>query len=76
MAKKNDLTPWQKRQGGLRQITRGFLMRMEDILALYELPDDPRHPQICMDERPCPLVGDTLVPLPMKPGKCYKYDYH
>ena len=22
------------------------------------------------------LLGDTLVPIPMQPGKCYKYDYH
>jgi hypothetical protein len=51
-------------------------MRMEDILALYELPYDPAYPQICVDERPCQLLGDLLVPVPMKPGKCYKYDYH
>lgn len=51
-------------------------MCMEDILDLYELPYDPRHPQICVDERPCQLLGDTLVPIPMKPGICYKYDYH
>ena len=51
-------------------------MRMEDILDLYELPYDPRWPQLCFDERPCQLLGDTLVPIPMKPGKAYKYDYH
>jgi hypothetical protein len=49
---------------------------MEDLLDLYELPDDPRQPVICFDERPCQLLGDTLVPIPMKPGKCYKYDHH
>ena len=51
-------------------------MRMEDVLDLYELPYDPRRPQICFDERPCQLLGDTLVPIPMQPGQCYKYDYH
>lgn len=49
---------------------------MEDLLDLYEQPYDPRWPVICFDERPCQLLGDTLVPIPMKPGKCYKYDYH
>jgi hypothetical protein len=49
---------------------------MEDILDLYELPYDPAYPQICVDERPCQLLGDLLVPIPMKPGKCYKYDHH
>lgn len=51
-------------------------MQMEDILDLYELPYDPRHPQVCVDERPCQLLGDALMPIPMTPGKCYKYDYH
>jgi len=51
-------------------------MRMEDLLDLYALPYDPEYPVICFDERPCQLLGDTLVPVPMQPGKCYKYDYH
>jgi hypothetical protein len=49
---------------------------MENLLDLYELPYDPRRPVICFDERPCQLLGDILVPIPMTPGKCYKYDYH
>lgn len=51
-------------------------MRMEDLLDLYELPYDPRYPVICFDERPCQLLGDEQVPIPMKPEKCYKYDHH
>lgn len=51
-------------------------MRMEDLLDLYALPYEPQYPVICFDERPCQLLGDTLVPIPMKPGKCYKYDHH
>ncbi len=51
-------------------------MLMENLLDLYELPYNPRQPVICFDERPCQLLGDTLVPIPMKPGKCYKYDHH
>lgn len=51
-------------------------MHMEDVLDLYQRPYDPRYPQLCMDEKPCQLLGDTLVPIPMKPGKCYKYDHH
>lgn len=51
-------------------------MRMEDLLDLYALPYDPEYPVVCFDERPCQLLGDTLVPIPMKPGKCYKYDHH
>lgn len=51
-------------------------MQMEDILDLYEMPYDPRWPLLCFDERPCQLLGDTLAPIPMQPGKAYKYDYH
>ena len=57
-------------------MTSGFLMGMEDILDLYEVPYDPCRPQLCFDERPCQLLGETLVPIPMRPGHCYKYDYH
>ncbi len=48
---------------------------MEQILALYALPYDPAYPVICFDERPCFLIGDTLVPVPMQPGKVRKQHY-
>jgi transposase len=48
---------------------------MEQILALYALPYDPAYPVICFDERPCFLIGDTLVPVPMKEGKVRKQHY-
>lgn len=49
---------------------------MEDILHLYELPYDPKRPVICVDERPCQLIDDILVPLPMEPGQSKREDYH
>ena len=45
---------------------------MEHLLSLSALPDDPQHPVICYDERPCFLIGDTLAPLPMTTGKVTK----
>jgi hypothetical protein len=50
-------------------------MRMEALLDLYELPYDPRYPVLCFDERPCQLIGDQLVPLPVQPGKAARHDY-
>ncbi len=50
-------------------------MRMEDVLDQYEQPYDPKHPLICMDEMPCQLIDDVLVPVPPKPGKPRKVDY-
>lgn len=49
---------------------------MENILHLYELPYDPKRPLICFDERPCQLIEDVMVPLPMEPGKAKREDYH
>jgi len=48
---------------------------MEHILALYALPYDEAYPVICFDERPCFLIGDTLAPVAMKPGKPRKQHY-
>lgn len=49
---------------------------MEDVLAVYERPYDPKHPQLCLDERPCQLIGEVVAPLPMEPGKPVREDYH
>jgi hypothetical protein len=48
---------------------------MEDILDQYARPYDPRQPLLCYDERPCQLLGDVLLPLPMEPGKPQRVDY-
>ena len=49
---------------------------MEQVLDIYERPYDPRFPVICFDERPCQLLGDVLMPIPMKPGRIQRQDYH
>jgi hypothetical protein len=56
------------------KITGEYLARMEDILDLYEEPYDPNRPVLCIDERPCQLIGDVVAPIPMKPGKPKKVD--
>jgi hypothetical protein len=56
-------------------LTTLFLWRMEEILALYEQPYNAKRPLLCMDERPCQLLADTLVPLPMEPGKAQRQHY-
>jgi len=48
---------------------------MEHLLALYARPYDPTEPVVCFDERPCFLVGDTLVPLPMQSGQPKREHY-
>lgn len=48
---------------------------MEDVLDLYEHPYDPKNPVICFDERPCQLIGDSVIPIPIKPGSPKKEHY-
>ncbi len=45
-------------------------------MDIYEQPYDPRRPVICFDERPCQLIDNILVPIPMKPGQELRQDYH
>ncbi len=48
---------------------------MERVLDLYAEPYDPQRPVVCVDERPCALVGEGRSPLPMRPGADQKQDH-
>ena len=48
---------------------------MEDILALYAAPYDPKRPQICFDEHLVQLIAEKRRPLPSKPGRPERFDY-
>ena len=41
---------------------------MEDVLAVYQLPYDPRYPVVCMDESNKQLVSEVQPPIPAAPG--------
>ncbi len=45
-------------------------------MDIYEQPYNSQRPVVCFDERPCQLLGDVLMPLPMKPGRVEREDYH
>lgn len=49
---------------------------MERVLDIYERPYDPKRPVVCFDERPCQLLGEVMMPMPMKPGRPERQDYH
>lgn len=44
-------------------------------MDLYEQPYDPKRPVICFNERPCQLIGDAIMPIPIKPGSPKKEHY-
>jgi hypothetical protein len=48
---------------------------MERILWLYAQPYDPLYPVVCLDERPCFLIGDVVDPLAMQTGQVRKEHY-
>jgi len=48
---------------------------MEDVLNVYAKPYDSAYPVVCFDDRPCFLIGDTVVPIPTTTGKVAKEHY-
>lgn len=48
---------------------------MEHLLALYRRAYTAQEPVLGFDERPCFLIGDTLMPLPMKNGQVKRQHY-
>lgn len=49
---------------------------MEELLDVYERDYNPQNPVICFDERPSQLIGDVVMPIPMKTGKVQRQDHH
>lgn len=56
-------------------MTSQFIAQMEQILWLYALAYDPVYPVVCLDERPCFLIGDRVEPLAMQTGQVRKEHY-
>jgi hypothetical protein len=48
---------------------------MEDVLAVYARPVDPRRPVVCMDEKPYQLLGHVRDPIPAVPGRARQEDH-
>ncbi len=47
---------------------------MEDVLDVYERPDDPAWPVVCLDETSRQLLGEARPPLPPAPGRPARHD--
>jgi hypothetical protein len=48
---------------------------MEDVLAVYTRPYDPRRPQVCLDETSRQLLAEVTLPQPVAPGRSARQDY-
>lgn len=56
-------------------IDAAYAERMEDVLALYEKPYNPREPVVCLDEKPVLLRQDKRPVITSRPGQPAKRDY-
>lgn len=73
--KKNQVKPWLKQQWYIPQLNAEYVLRMEDLLDLYNEPLDPKRPVICFDETPYQLVEEIRKPLPLEPNQPERYDF-
>ena len=48
---------------------------MEDVLAVYIRPYDPRRPQVCLDETSRQLLAEVSPPRPVASGRPAREDY-
>lgn len=48
---------------------------MEEVLAVYTRPRDPRRPLVCLDEASKQLIVETRAATAMKPGRPARCDY-
>jgi hypothetical protein len=48
---------------------------MEEVLEVYQRPQDPRRPLICLDEAAKQLLADARAALPLAPGQPERVDY-
>jgi len=51
-----------------------YIERMEDVLAIYERPYDPKQPVVCLDEKPVTLHADVRPGSLARPGREARFD--
>ncbi|HYN63997.1 MAG TPA: IS630 family transposase [Candidatus Limnocylindrales bacterium] len=73
---KNEIKPHLRRMWCIPpEQNAEFVCAMENVLEVYKRPYDPKHPVICMDEKPKQLVKETRTPLPCGTGRAERFDY-
>ncbi len=58
----------------IAELDAEYIRKMEDVLAVYERPYDPREPVLCLDEKPVSLHAEVQPPRPARPGHFAKRD--
>ena len=74
--KKNELSPWLKKQWCIPpEASAEFVAAMEDVLEIYQRPEDATNPVVCVDETSKQHIKETRQPLPIVEGSPRRYDY-
>ena len=55
-------------------LTEAYIANMEDVLAAYEKPLNPKEPVVCLDEKPVTLHAEVRPASPAEPGREARYD--
>jgi transposase len=72
----NELKPWLKEEWCIPPKQNAeFVYHMEDVLEVYQRPENARFPLICFDETPVQLISETRQGIPVKKGHPERYDY-
>ncbi|MFV8756488.1 IS630 family transposase [Nannocystaceae bacterium ST9] len=71
----NDLKPWREKMWCIPEVDAEFVACMEDVLDLYAEEFDPARPVVSFDETPIQLLGETRVPVAVRPGQPRRVDY-
>ena len=72
----NELKPWLKEEWCIPPTQNAeFVYHMEDVLEVYQRPENARFPLICFDETPVQLISETLQSIPAQKRHPERYDY-
>jgi len=69
------LKPWRVKSWCIGKPSAQYVAKMEDVLAVYARPYDPKRPVVCLDEASKELHSTPRGSLPMLPGQPQRQDY-
>ena len=70
----HQLKPHKSKYWCLPEVSPYFVLRMEDVLSVYERPYDARYPVVNMDECSLQVIKEILPTLPLRPGNVETHD--
>jgi hypothetical protein len=56
------------------ELDEKYVIQLEDVLEVYERPNDPKQPVVCLDEKPIALHADVRPASPAAPGREARQD--